>query len=246
MLSGRASHAQPRGLAQGMPARGLQKVGFVMRHAAILALIGCTMAQPASAHPHIFVEAGLEVMVDPDGIPTALRITWTYDAFFSMLLLSDMGLDTDFDGVLTSDERAELDGFDMNWIDGYHGDTHVVQDGHPLELTGPISWTSDFDGEHLRSTHVRHFVDTPSPAQAWEISVHDPSYYTRYTLAGPPVLAGHDGCAVQVTPPDLAQAEAELTEELDAIAEAGGDAEVDFPAVGALFAETVRISCRAQ
>jgi polyphosphate kinase len=224
----------------------MKKVCYTMRHVAILALIGVAMIRPAGAHPHIFVEAGIEVMVGPDGTPTALRISWTYDAFFSMLLLSDMGLDADFDGVLTDAEWAELDGFDMNWIDGYHGDTHVMQDGTSLELTGPISWTSDFDGEQLRSTHIRRFVEPPDAGQPWDISVHDPSYYTRYTLADAPKVTGLDACMTQVIPPDLDQAEARLSEELDALADAGLDAEVEFPEVGALFAETVRISCRAQ
>lgn len=218
---------------------------------AAMVIIGGALAQPALAksalaHPHIFVEAGLEVMTSQDGTPTALRISWEYDPLFSMLLLSDMGLDADFDGVLTQEERDALDGFDMNWLPGYHGDTHVTQADQRLALSAPLSWTSDFDGERLRSTHLRSFLVPPLPAQDWTVSVHDPGYYTRYTLTSVPQVTGPVGCTIDVIAPDLAAAEALLTEELDMMAEARVDTEIDFPQVGALFAETIRFSCPAR
>jgi polyphosphate kinase len=212
----------------------------------ICALGGFCGPQAVVAHPHIFVEAGLEIIFDADNRPEALRISWTYDPLFSMLLLSDMGLDDDFDGVLRPDERAELQGFDMNWIDDYHGDTHVSQRGRALELGGPEQSTSDYEDGRLHSSHLRKLIARPDPEHAWEVSVHDPSYYTRYTLSGAPALTGASGCKAKIIPPDLAQAEATLLDELDSLAETGVDAEVDFPAVGALFAETVRVSCRAR
>lgn len=86
------------------------------------------------AHPHIFVEAELDVIFDAENSPEALRISWHCDPLFSTLLVSDMGLGDDYDGILSPDEVVELQGFDMNWRDGYHGDTLVTQQGRPLEL----------------------------------------------------------------------------------------------------------------
>lgn len=198
------------------------------------------------AHPHIFVETELDVIFDADNRPEALRISWHYDSLFSMLLLSDMGLDVDYDGILRPDEVVELQGFDMNWIDGYHGDTHVTQQGHALELGGPEQATSAYKDGRLQSSHVRKLLARPEPGHPWSVSVHDPSYYTRYTLSGPPRLIGGAGCSAKVISPDLAQAEATLLAELDALAETGGDSEADFPPVGELFADKVRVSCRAR
>lgn len=209
-------------------------------------LVMAMASRPAMAHPHIFVDAELEVIFTAQGQPDALRISWVYDPLFSMLLLSDMGLDSDFDGVLHADEVAALDGFDMNWIDGYHGDTHVTQNGQGLPLDGPEQTTSGFQDGRLHSSHMRRLLTPPDPDQPWEVSVHDPSYYTRYTLSGPPVVTGSSDCTAQVIPPDMAQAEAALAAELDALAATDGDAEADFPAVGALFADRVRISCPAR
>lgn len=201
---------------------------------------------PAAAHPHIFVDAGIEVLFAPDGTPHALRISWTYDALFSMLLVSDLGLDPDFDGVLTDAEMTQLQGFDMNWLPGYHGDTHLTQSGTALDLGAPKDWISDYRDGQLFSTHLRALPPLPDPVSEWVIAVYDPTYYTSYTLAAPPRMTGRDDCTARVFEPDFDAAGAQLQAALDELLGAGADMEADFPLVGALFSEEVRITCPAR
>jgi ABC-type uncharacterized transport system substrate-binding protein len=214
----------------------------------VLPALICALILPlqARAHPHIFVGAGLEVLFAPDGTPEAVRISWTYDPMFSMLLVSDLGLDPDFDGVLTDAELAELQGFDMNWLDGYHGDTHLTQAAQPLQLGGPTDWTSDYRDGQLQSTHLRALPDLPDPQGEWVIAVYDPTYYTSYTLVQAPRLTGRGDCVARVFEPDFDAAGAQLQAALDELLGAGGDTEADFPMVGALFSEEVRITCPAR
>ena len=207
-------------------------------------LLALVLPAPARAHPHIFVEATLEVLFSPDGSPQAVRIGWVYDPVFSMLLVGDMELDPDFDGILTPEEMTALQGFDMNWIPGYHGDTHLTQGGAALELGPPQDWTSDYRGGQLYSTHLRA-LPTLDMAAEWTLAVYDPTYYTSYTLAASPVLTGRDDCSARVFVPDWEAAGAQLQAALDEMLGAGGDIEADFPAVGALFSEEVRIQCPA-
>lgn len=212
-----------------------------------LALIFATLAPPpASAHPHIFVEAGIEVVFAPDGTPTALRISWIYDPLFSMLLVGDLGLDPDFDGILTEDEMIQLQGFDMKWLDGYHGDTHVTQAGQGLALGGPSDWTSDYRDGQLYSTHLRALPALSDPDAEWIIAVYDPTYYTSYSLASSPQLTGRTGCVVRVFEPDFDAAGAQLQASLDELLGADAEMEADFPMVGALFSEEIRITCPAR
>ncbi|MDD7970769.1 DUF1007 family protein [Roseinatronobacter alkalisoli] len=206
-------------------------------------LILCAGAQMVQAHPHIFVDSGLEVLFDENGQPEALRISWRYDPFFSMLLVSDMGLDPDFSGTVTEAEQPLLDGFDMQWIAGYHGDTHVTQNGQSLALSGPVEWTSEYRDGRLYSSHLREFVETPDPALEWTVSIHDPSYYTSYTINDAPQITGRDDCRARIFEPDWDAAGAQLEAALDEVLGAGGDIEVEFPPVGALFSEEVRITC---
>ena len=201
------------------------------------------MASAAQAHPHIFVDAGLEIIFDAQGQPEALRISWRYDPMFSMLLVSDLGLDPDFTGTVSEAERAELDGFDMNWIEGYHGDTHVSQNDTALALTGPVEWSSDYKGGELRSTHLRRFIDVPDPAQEWVVAIYDPTYFTSYTIVTTPQITGREDCRARIFEPDWDAARDHLDAALDEILGAGGDIEADFPMVGAMFSEEVRITC---
>lgn len=109
-----------------------------MRNLAFICAVGGLWEpRDLSARPHIFVDAGLETIFDADATPKAVRISWVYDPLFFMPLVSDMGLDADFDGMLNGDEFARRQGFDMNWIEGYHGDTRAMQSGHALALSGP-------------------------------------------------------------------------------------------------------------
>jgi polyphosphate kinase len=205
--------------------------------------VAATAAQPALAHPHVFVDATIEVIFDDQGRASALRIGWTYDDLFSMMIVEDRGLDPDYDGILTADAVAQLSGFDMQWDPGFPGDTYPLLDGQPLPLGPPQDWTASHDGVRITSTHVRPFV-TPVAVGATPlvVQVYDPTFYSAYLIAGTPVLTGGAACTVQVFEPDRAAADEIL---MAAIAEMAGSADMegDFPAVGAAYAEEARVTC---
>jgi polyphosphate kinase len=210
---------------------------------AITAVLATLAAGPALAHPHVFIDATVEVIFDDQGRAAALRIGWTYDDLFSMMIVEDRALDPDYDGVLTDDAVAQLSGFDMQWDPGFPGDTYPLLDGQPLPLGPPQDWTAGYDGLRITSTHVRPFL-TPVEVGATPliVQVYDPSFYTSYVIAGTPVLTGRDDCAVQVFEPDLAAADEIL---MAALAEMAGSAELEgeFPAIGAAYAQEARVTC---
>jgi len=57
--------------------------------ALIAAAVPSTVAQ---AHPHIFVSVEVAVTYE-NNRPTAVELAWIYDDYFSLLLLTDLGLD---------------------------------------------------------------------------------------------------------------------------------------------------------
>jgi polyphosphate kinase len=198
-------------------------------------------AGPASAHPHEFIDAGIEVRFDAEGRVEALRIIWVYDEFVSLIILEERGLDPDGDGVLTAEERATLQGFDMNWDEGFAGDTYALSGGGPLALGRPEQFTADVVAGRLVSTHLRRLEQPVAAADVpFVVQIYDPDYYTAYTIATDPVLSGRADCTAQVWGPDIDAAQAELAA---AMKELGADAETEFPAVGAAFAEEVRVTC---
>ncbi len=207
-----------------------------------LAMVLALAALPAAAHPHVFIDATIEVVFGADGQAEALRIGWTYDDLYSLTYITENGYDPDFDGVLTAEEQARLAAFDMNWDAGFPGDTYALAGAQALGLSPPEAPTAVYAAGKLTSTHLRRFSAPVDPAKAELIvQVYDPSFYTAYTIAGMPVLMGRDGCTVQVFEPDREAADARLQAALEEYS--GEDAE--FPAIGAAYAEEARIACPA-
>ena len=104
----------------------------------LITLLTCCLPVSAIPHPHVYIDTGLEFIVDETGQLTHVRVTWVYDEFYSLLLAEEMGLDVDGDGNTTKDEDQFLSGFDMHWVEGYNGDLVVSMNGTALALSGPI------------------------------------------------------------------------------------------------------------
>jgi ABC-type uncharacterized transport system substrate-binding protein len=212
------------------------------RLTAALALMLCPAG--AGAHPHIFIDTQIEVIFDASGRAEAVRVTWIYDDFFSLLMLEDRGLDSDGDGKLTPEEEAALVGFDMAWDADYEGDLYVLLNDERLALGRPDEFTAGFDGAQITSTHLRRFETPVTPGKdPLILQVYDPGYYTAYTIVGQPVLTGNGtGCAAQVYEPDRDAANTQLEAMLRELS-AQENIEMDFPAIGAAYADEVRVIC---
>lgn len=212
-----------------------------------LALCGVVLSLPsvALAHPHVFVDATIEVIFDTTGRAEALRIGWAYDDLFSLTYISERGLDPDFDGVLTPAEQASLSGFDMGWQAGFAGDTYALLGDQPLGLSAPTDSTAQYVDGRLVSSHLRRIEPAVSPGSgdaALVVQVYDPSFYTSYMIAQTPVLTGSTGCSVQVFEPDRDAADAMLLAALEELS-GSADTEAEFPAIGGAYAEEARITC---
>lgn len=53
---------------------------------------------PAKAHPLVFVEARTGFIFRADGQLKALRISWAYDEFTTLILFKSLNLDQEGDG----------------------------------------------------------------------------------------------------------------------------------------------------
>lgn len=201
------------------------------------------LAGPAAAHPHIFIDTGLEVIFDDQGRVAAIRVAWVYDDFYSLTMIQDLQLDADYDGKLTAEEEGKLSGFDMKWDADYEGDLHVLDGGVPVKMGRPRDWTATYQEGRIISTHLRA-LEAPVEvgAEPLVIQVYDPGYYTAYTILGTPVLRNGGACTVEVHEPDLSEADKELQAMLQEYT-ADQTLEQDFPAVGAAYAEEARVTC---
>ena len=203
-------------------------------------------AGPALAHPHVWIDVKVEVILNDRNEATGVRVSWTYDDLYSLYVVGDMGLDPDWDGKLTPEDETRLSGFDMKWDPGFPGDSYALLGDQPLTLSRPKDWTATYGETKITSTHLRSF-DAPVPlggAEPLIVQVYDPGYYVAYSIPFDPVVTGGSGCTAKVFVPDMDEAEQQL---LAALSEytADVDLEAQFPAVGANFAEEVRVTCAA-
>jgi ABC-type uncharacterized transport system substrate-binding protein len=209
-------------------------------------ILPCLMAaSPALAHPHVWIDTRIEVILDSANQATGVRISWTYDDLYSLYIVGDMGLDPDWDGKLTPEETARLSGFDMKWDADFAGDTFALMGGAALPLSRPADWTASYADGKITSTHLRTF-DAPVPVAGDPLilQAYDPGYYVAYSVPFDPVVTGGAGCTARVFVPDLGKAEQELMAALSEYTP-DVDLEAEFPAVGANFAEEVRVTCAA-
>lgn len=213
---------------------------------AIAAVWLALSAGPATAHPHIFVDTGLEIIFDKQGHLTHVRVTWKYDDLYSLFLSEDYKLDPDHDGNLTDAERADLTGFDADWVEGYPGDLEATIDGQLLTLSRPLEPTADMIDGRIISTHLRAVTGAPLLAgDPMSLKAFDPSYYTAYDMTLPITITGREDCQVLRVEPDiegqLALMQAQLLR-LDANADLE---ENDIPMLGGDFATDILVTCPA-
>lgn len=211
----------------------------------ILAVCLSLFASPLSAHPHIFVNTGLAFLVDDQNRLTHVQVTWEYDELFSLLITEDMGLDGDYDGVLTPAELETLTGFDANWIQGYNGDLVGEIDGVPLALSRPLSPTAAFSDGKITSTHLREVAGTPKVSGLVMFKPFDPTYYTAYDVGLPVFVKGNDDCNTEMVVPDIEGAMAMLQAEISAMPEDYDMEAAGLGDIGETFARRIEVICAA-
>lgn len=242
--------------------RAMRRMSAAALSVAAALCAGGFTAAPAAAHPHIFVETGLKLELDGEGRLIGVEVTWTYDELYSLLVLEDMELDDDYDGVLRPDEIEKLDGFDLQWDAGFAGDLYALRaveagqaqgpsgaetaDGakavdeaeaetRELALGAPQGRGARFKDGKITTVHFRPLA--AQRAGGVMLRAYDPTYYTAYEISGR--IEAPAPCRGVLRKPDLERAYAEVETRLGGRS-ASAD---DYPEVGEFFADTVVISC---
>lgn len=212
----------------------------------LLTILLCAAPLPALTHPHIFVDTGVEIVLDEAGALSHLKITWAYDEYYSLLITEDLKIDQDFDGVLTKEDNARLTGFDMNWVPGFNGDLVASLDDTSLNLSGPQQPTAILQDGRITTTHVRQVEGAPDLAgHILSLRAFDESYYTAYDVTLPVKIEPASTCTLDKIAPDI---DGELEQMRQMLLTINADADLEeneIPLIGAKFATEIRVSCPA-
>ena len=209
-----------------------------MRTLALAALVPTSRA----AHPHVVVDAEVTVLMQ-DGAVTGVRLRWTYDDLFSLMLTEDLSLDVDGDLTLTDAELATLRNHVADWPADYAGDLEVEADGTSVPLALREDEEVAFEAGVVIETHRRPLV-APSPATGAPVvvEVYDPFYYVAYSVVAVSVT-GDASCVASIAPADLVAARAEVDATWAGLDWASAPPDAQLPPIGQAFADRVEVRC---
>jgi ABC-type uncharacterized transport system substrate-binding protein len=173
---------------------------------------------PASVHPHVFAEARLDVVVNPDQTVKSLRHLWRFDDLFSSTVLVEF----DKNGDLKLDD-AELQDVSQTVyasLAEYNYFQLVSVDGKDVAMNPPAALMANYENDQL----IILFESEPKEPLALkgkvDFGVYDPTFYTAIDFIEDEHMAVESlpaSCSRSVIRPDpdeaIAQNQATLTEE---------------------------------
>lgn len=199
-------------------------------------------AGSASAHPHVFVDAGGAFLFDAAGRLEGVRISWLYDAFTTLSLYETLDLDKDRDGALNAADLEKIKQGETNWPPEYEGDTYLWIDSEEQRLSRPENATVWMEDDRV-GVAFDLYLDAPREVsgKAASLKLYDPLYFYAYSVAGPARLDGADEtCRAKVVPFNPDAQLARVQKQLQALSR---EEIPDDPNIGALFAEEILLQC---
>ncbi|TCR78301.1 ABC-type uncharacterized transport system substrate-binding protein [Rhizobium sp. BK376] len=178
----------------------------------ILAGSLCLAPAAAFAHPHIFVEARLEVAASPDGTIKELRNVWRFDEVFSSSVLMDFDKNTNL--KLDPDELKEVGKTVRDSLVDYDYYVNMSVNGKVIKVNKPDVINVDYkDGQLLMFFAVKPAETMSMKGNRLSFGIYDPTLYTSidFPTDGDLVTIGDafKGCTQKVVRPDPDQVIAE-------------------------------------
>ncbi|MEM6488833.1 MAG: DUF1007 family protein [Pseudomonadota bacterium] len=210
--------------------------------AAAISVAMCATAAPAAAHPHVFVDAGIDFVFGDGRVLQALEVTWRLDPFVSLYMITALGLVPDAEGRLDDQARGLLARDFDAWPEGFEGFARLSIDGKATALDAPAGLAVDLVDGRLQVSFTRR-LEAPVALQgrSAEVMAYEATYYYAVTMPDLPALAGPaEGCTARAQPFEPG---AELASLQTTLFQLAREETPDIPNVGALFADRAIVSC---
>ena len=197
---------------------------------------------PALAHPHVFVDGGIDFVFGPGKVLQAVEVTWLYDSFETLYMLSAEGMSLNAAGGLDEADRLELERLLSDWPADFDGSAHPRVAGEAIALSWPEGLQVKMIDGRLEMAFTRQVLEPFSLAgQQMEVDFYESTYFFDFTLANTPVLHGPaEGCSTEVIPFDPDSNDEEL---LEVLAKLGREETSGLENVGAFFADRIVLQC---
>lgn len=134
----------------------------------------------ASAHPHVFVDYGVTVLLSGDAVE-GIRLTWTFDDLFSGFILQEF--DADRNQTLSPEEVRKIEQKHLAEYQraGYY--TTVNVNGQPARIPPAREFRASVAKDLVTYEFVLSVKAPLATTTALEVVVDDPVYYIAYIPA---------------------------------------------------------------
>ena len=109
--------------------------------AALAASLAMACAQPAAAHPHVWVSVETTLIVE-QGSVVGVRHRWTFDELYTAMAIH--GLDTNKDGIYSREELAELAQVNIDGLKQVGFFTFARLGAKALAVSSPKDWWMEY------------------------------------------------------------------------------------------------------
>lgn len=207
-----------------------------------LAIFAASVSGRAEAHPHVFVDGGVDVVFGEENVVEALEVTWLHDAFETLYTLSSHGISLNDEGGLDEGDRRELISRLEDWPDDFDGSAHLSVDGANVALDWPEDLDVRLRDGRLEMTFTRR-LGTPLDLEgrSAEIGFYERTYFFAFSVTNAPrLIGGGEGCTARVVP---FEPDAESDEIRALLSSLGREETPQMGNVGARLADRIEVTC---
>lgn len=209
-----------------------------------LALAGLLIAGPASAHPHVWVDAKAEVVWDAKGEITAIRHIWQFDPDFTAY--ATLNLDANNDGKLSEDELAPLAQTNMDALKEYDYFTHIYvgADHKKVTFAKPEEYWLDFHNQRLTLFYTLPLAKPLALHGPAMLEVGDPEYFVAISFiknAEVHLENAPKGCTASYKPPH--ELDAQTMTVLSAVPVDQRDLPPELVQAASLLTNVINLNC---
>ena len=159
-------------------------VSGALRRLVRVAIGGCGLAfasaGPASAHPHVWINAVATFLFE-DGMLVGVRHHWEFDEMFGSYVIEEQ--DADRDGRLDRAEIASIQANAFSNLRDYDYFTHVRIDGRDMPLHEVTGFAARIENSVLVYEFTMPLAEPVDPgASRFAAGIYDPEYYVEVLL----------------------------------------------------------------
>lgn len=177
----------------GLPPKGKSTWQRTVRNSVVGLALSMSVGL-VHAHPHMWIDAKLDLQFDAQGRLVAVAQDWVFDEMFSSY--AKQGLPETGDRV---PPQAELDKIAADWMSALadpmsHYFTTLTQAGNTLAVGEPRGVTAIWqsDSERLSLRFVLPLLEPINTKQdPVTVSVADPTYFVAYDFEAPEAITAH-------------------------------------------------------